>query len=290
MTMEDLIYGKMPDDAKYKNYCAWDYEPLCDGTGKLRPSALMYFAIASESSREFLYEAIAEIQKAHGLFESVYGIKRVDNRWQIEIYIYDYDRTSRRRSWTSLFRGQNGLLSSSLNVRESIPYFMFSFDLDRQVQLDRGRVDTAHLYIGNPGSVVSSGIAYRQDASGLMLENFYFFFDAIQEKDKIVDKMTESVYWDVQGDQLEHLLLPQLSNCDTICLANKPACDTLYFSGIDIHQLITFCSWQMYPQRFTDFLIANTFQLNHLKYDVGVDYRWKSGQLEFLKSGIYGCF
>ncbi|MFM8188187.1 MAG: hypothetical protein ACKN9U_07445 [Pirellulaceae bacterium] len=288
--MEDLIYGKMPDDAKYRNYCSWDYQPLSNGNGKLRPTALLYFAISSESHRDFLCDAIAEIQATHGIFESVYGIKRVENRWSLEIYIYDYERISRKKSWGNLFGKKLPILSSSVDVRESIPYFMFSFDLDHQVALNRGRIDVAHLYIGNPGSSVSSGIAYRQDASGLMLENFYFFFDAIQEKDKIVDKMTESVYWDVQGDQLEDLLLPQLSNCDTICLANKPACDTLYFSGIDIHQLITFCSWQMYPQRFTDFLIANTFQLNHLKYDVGVDYRWKSGQLEFLKSGIYGCF
>jgi len=288
--MEDLIYGKMPDDAKYRNYCSWDYEPLSNGNGKLRPSALLYFAISSESHRGFLCDAIAEIQTTHGIFESVYGIKRVDNRWSLEIYIYDYDRTSRKKSWENLFGGKLPILSSSVDVRESIPYFMFSFDLDHQVALNRGRVDVAHLYIGNPGSAVSSGIAYRQDGSGMTLENFYFFFDARLEQQKIVDKMTESVFWDVDHDQLDQIYLPELKDCDTICLANKPQCDTVYFSGIDVRQLIEFCHWQEYPQRFTEFLIANAFQLDHLKYDVGVDYRWRDGQLEFLKSGIYGCF
>jgi hypothetical protein len=167
---------------------------------------------------------------------------------------------------------------------------MFSFDLDENVASNDGSVDIAHLYIGNPGSMVSSGIAYRQDASGLSLENFYFFFDAMSEQEKIVDKMTESVFWDVDPDRLGELLRDELRNCDTICLANKPQCDTVYYSGIDVRQLLFFCQWQNYPQRFIEFLMANAFQLDHLKYDVGVDYRWRNGHLEFLKSGIYGSF
>lgn len=288
--MEDLIYSLMPEQAKYRNYCSWDYEPLSDGRGKLRPSALLYLVIASDPHRKFLCEAIAEIQAAHGLFESVYGVKRVGHRWSLEVYIYDYQRTNRLRSWTNLFHKKSGVLSSSVDVRESTPYFMFSFDLDHQVAENLGRIDTAHLYIGNPGSLVSSGIAYRQDASGTTLENFYFFFDAKTEQSKIVDKMTESAFWDVQLDELDKILVPELKGCDTICLANKPQCDTVYYSGIDVRQLIYFCQWQDYPQRFIEFLIANAFQLDHLKYDVGVDYRWRKGELELLKSGIYGSF
>jgi hypothetical protein len=288
--MRELIYVPMPSDAKYRNYCSWEYAPLAQGEGKLRPSALLYFAICEEAHRDFLCDAIAEIQAAHGLFDSVYGIKRVENRWKLEIYIYDYDRTQRRRSWTHLFKRYPQVLKSSVEVRESVPYFMFSFDLDENVASNAGRVDIAHLYIGNPGSMVSSGIAYRQDASGLSLENFYFFFDAISEQEKIMDKMTESVFWDVDNDRLDELLRDELRYCDTICLANKPQCDTVYYSGIDVRQLLFFCQWQNYPQRFVEFLMANTFQLDHLKYDVGADYRWKNGHLEFLKSGIYGSF
>lgn len=288
--MEDLIFCKMPSDAKYKNYCSWDYEPLSDGNGKLRPSALLYLAMSSESHRRFLCDAIDEIQATHGLFESVYGIKRIANRWAFEIYVYDYNRTSRKKSWTNLFGSRDGVLTSKVKVRESIPYFMFSFDLDCQVVSDREGIDTAHLYIGNPGSMVSSGIAYRQDASGLTLENFYFFFDAKTQMDQIIDKMAESVFWNVRSDRSSDLLVNELKECDTICLANKPQCETIYFSGIDIRQLIWFSEWQNYPQRFKDFLLANSFQLDHLKYDVGVDYRWSDGHLEFLKSGIYGCF
>ncbi len=288
--VHELIFVPMTSDAKYRNYCSWDYDPLDNGEGKLRPSALLYFAISGQLHRDFLCAAIAEIQATHGLYESVYGIKRVDNRWTLEIYIYDYDRTNRRRSWSNLFGRSDGALKSPLPVRESIPYFMFSFDLDEQVASNNGRLDVAHLYIGNPGSSVSSGIAYRQDAAGMSLENFYFFFDAKSEQAKIIDKMTESVFWDVEDEQLGQLLRDELRYCDTICLANKPQSDTIYYSGIDIHQLLFFCEWQKYPQRFTEFLMANTFQLDHLKYDVGVDYRWRDGHLEFVKSGIYGCF
>jgi hypothetical protein len=288
--MHELIYVPMPSDAKYRNYCSWEYAPLARGEGKLRPSALLYFAISRETHRDFLCDAIAEIQATHGLFDSVYGIKRVENRWKLEIYIYDYDRTQRRRSWTRLFGRDPQVLKSSIEVRESVPYFMFSFDLDEKVASNDGRVDTAHLYIGNPGSIVSSGIAYKQNASGLALENFYFFFDARSQQEEIRDKMTESVFWDVDTERIKELLLDDLKHCDTICLANKPQCDTAYFSGIDIQQLIRFCQWQQYPQSFLEFLLANKFQLDHLKYDVGVDYCWEKGHLNCLKSGIYGAF
>ncbi|MEK0427313.1 MAG: hypothetical protein RJB11_3404 [Planctomycetota bacterium] len=288
--MRDLIFEPMPLDAKYKNYCSWDYTPLSSGTGKLRPSSLLFLALSDLPYRQFLCQAIEQIQSMHGLFESVYGIKRIGERWSLEVYVYDYERTSRTRSWNGLFGGKSGVLSSSLQVRESTPYFMFSFDLDEQVASRGGSIDTAHLYIGNPGSMVSSGIAYRQDASGLTLENFYFFFDARSQQQEITDKMTESVFWDVKTQRIEELLLADLKECDTICLANKPKCDTIYFSGIHIQQLIRFCEWQNYPQSFVEFLLANEFQLDHLKYDVGLDYCWKQGQLQCLKSGIYGAF
>ena len=37
------------------------------------------------------------------------------------------------------------------------------------------------MYIGNPGSTVSSGIAYALTAKDTTLENFYFFFDAARD-------------------------------------------------------------------------------------------------------------
>lgn len=288
--MRELIFSPMPSDAKYKNYCSWDYQPNCNGTGKLRPSALLYFAISDLGHRQFLCEAIAHIQATHGLFESVYGIKRVANGWKLEIYVYDYERTDRKHSWSNLFGKPSQVLKSPLQIRESTPYFMFSFDLDESVAANQGVVDTAHLYIGNAGSMVSSGIAYRQNSAGLTLENFYFFFDAANQQREIIDKMTESVFWDTHTNRVDETLAPELKACDTICLANKPHCDTVYFSGINVEQLIHFCEWQRYPHKFLDFLLANRFQLDHLKYDVGIDYRWRKDRLECLKSGIYGCF
>jgi hypothetical protein len=80
-----------------------------------------------------------------------------------------------------------------------------------------------------------------------------------------------------------------ISVFDTVILAQVlPSIPAL--QGIDIQQLIRFCQWQQYPQSFLEFLLANKFQLDHLKYDVGVDYCWEKGHLNCLKSGIYGAF
>jgi hypothetical protein len=230
------------------------------------------------------------MQRGIGDFRSVYGIKRIDGQWALEIYIYDYERQGRLVSIERLEDATEGLLRFPQTADPRLPYFMFSFDLTEQAAQQNGVLDVVHLYIGNPGSQVSSGIAYEFSAGGRQLENFYFFFDAQKQRKEIVDKLECSVYCDTWRVSLDDLYRPELRDCHTICLANKRTCDTIYFSGVNIDQLLFFLNWQQYPDGYIRFVEERHHELDHLLYDVGVDYRANGEQIEFVKHGFYGVF
>ncbi|MCA9060726.1 MAG: hypothetical protein KDA85_19575 [Planctomycetaceae bacterium] len=274
----------------YYNYCHWPYSPPASGLGKLRPGALLFQAVSEMPHSDWLTETLQAIRRGIGDFRSVYGIKRIAEQWALEIYIYDYQRQERIVSIERLEASTGGRLRFPETVDPQVPYFMFSFDLTEQTAAAGGSLESVHVYIGNPGSDVSSGIAYEFTDSTCQLENFYFFFDAQKHQDQIIDKLGCSVYSQPWLISIHELYRPELRNCHTICLANKRTCDTVYFSGVTIDQLEFFLQWQQYPAPFREYVRASHSRLDHLLFDVGVDYRVVNGRIEFLKHGIYGVF
>ncbi len=285
-----LLDERMRLGDPYFNYCSWPYVPPNPGLGKLRPSTLLFRAIEEMPHGQWVCGIVQAIQRGIGDFRSVYGIKQIDGQWALEIYIYDYGREDRVISIERLVNACAGQLALPKTVNPNVPYFMFSFDLTEKAAVQNGTLDSVHVYIGNPGSDVSSGIAYEFTQSSRQLENFYFFFDAQKHQDQIVAKLQCSVFSESWSVPIELLYRPELKNCHTICLANKRTCDTIYYSGVDVDQLLFFLDWQKYPADFSGFVNDRRSQLDHLRYDVGIDYRVMNGQIAFLKHGIYGVF
>ncbi|MCA9063115.1 MAG: hypothetical protein KDA96_08650 [Planctomycetaceae bacterium] len=279
----------MRSEDPYYNYCYWPYSPPAEGTGKLRPAALLFHAIADMPHCDWLTETVLAIRRGIGDFRSVYGIKQIEGKWALEIYVYDYQRQQRIVSTQRLESSSGGRLRFP-EVDAQTPYFMFSFDLTEQAADSNGQLDCVHIYIGNPGSDVSSGIAYEFTNGGCQLENFYFFFDAQRHRHEIIDKLGCSVFASAWSTSLHDLYHPELRDCHTICLANKQTCDTIYYSGVNVDQLLFFLEWQQYPADFRAFVQSNRSRLDHLLFDVGVDYRVVNNQPQFLKHGIYGIF
>ena len=167
---------------------------------------------------------------------------------------------------------------------------MFSIDIDDDLISGEKDLEEIHMYIGNTGSTVSSGICYSLKNRGIRLENFYFFFDAKKEMSKITNKVSCSAYMDSTEININQILWPELRNCKVIVVANKQKNDSVYFSGIDVDQLIFFLKRMDYPAELIFFVEENRSNLDHLQYDVGVDYRMQGKDLVILKSGYYGIF
>jgi hypothetical protein len=283
-----LEYATASDPAR--NYCLWDYSPAAPVEDKFRSVNLLYQSFDHAAIDERAHAIVDAIREAIGAFRTVFGVKLVGQRLAWEFYFYDYERQQREVSATRVLAAIAPWVDCGLVVNEQTPYFMFSLDLDADIAAGRRGLDVAHLYIGNPGSTVSSGIAYALREGGCTLENFYFFFDAQTQFELAADKIACSAHLDASRVPIDAVLVPELRDCQTICVANKQGHDCVYFSGVSVDQLLHFLERLDYPQAIQAFVREHRAMLAHLLFDVGFDYRGQNDRVVVLKSGYYGVF
>ncbi len=283
-----LEYATGQDPAR--NYCLWDYRPPQPAAGRWRAVNLLYksfdLAGCSDSGR-----AVVEALRAGiGPFQTVFGVKWINGVLGWEYYFYDYRRRARQVSISKTLAVLAPFAKAALPINEDLPYFMFSLDFHAVHGRFAPNFDVVHMYIGHPDTSVSSGIAYGITAAQTRLENFYFFFNAQTQMQGVAAKVASSAYFDETTQALDWIILPELRNCQTICVANKQSHDAIYFSGIDVGQLLWFLEKFQYPASLIACVRDHRAQLDHVLFDVGIDYATCHGRIQYLKSGFYGNF
>jgi hypothetical protein len=277
-------------DAPCLNYCLWPYEPRGPVAGKFAGVNLLYQSFAAAGIDRRAYDLVDRIRGCIGPFRTVFGIKWAAGRLSWEFYFYDYARRERTVSVGRVLDGIRPLAPCGFRVNENLPYFMFSLDVDDALVTGARDIDVVHVYVGNPGSTVSSGIAYAARAASTTLENFYFFFDAETQLADAAAKIACSARLDATRIDVDRILHPEFRACRTICVANKQAADTVYFSEVDVDQLLSFLRELDYPPSTIRFVEQNRSRLDHLRYDVGYDYVADGGDVRVVKGGVYGVF
>jgi hypothetical protein len=273
------------------NYCLWEYAHTRPVADKFRSVNLLFQSFAREGMSARAYDIVDAIREAIGAFRTVFGIKLLpQQRLAWEFYFYDYERRARQVSISRVLGAIAPFARASVHANEALPYFMFSLDIDAALVTGARELDLVHIYVGNPGSTVSSGIAYALRGDSATLENFYFFFDARSQLAQAADKIACSAQFDATRFPIDEVLVPELRACRTICVANKSTHDCVYFSGIDVDQLLFFLRRLGYPPDIVAFVQDQREKLDHLLFDVGFDYRATPEGLLLLKSGYYGVF
>ena len=272
------------------NYCLWEYTPAAPAEDKFRAVNLLFQSFDLAGIDERAYDIVEAIRDSIGMFRTVFGVKRLGERLAWEFYFYDYDRRERKVSISRVLEAIRPLVRCDVRANERLPYFMFSLDIDAELASGARDLDVVHMYVGNPGSTVSSGIAYALRPGETRLENFYFFFDGATQLDQAAGKICSSAHFDETRLALDEVLVPELRTCQTICVANKQTHDCVYFSGIEVGQLLFFLERLRYPEPIVSFVRDNRANLDHLRFDVGFDYRMEGDRLAVLKSGYYGVF
>jgi hypothetical protein len=273
---------------RYADYCLWDYEPVAPTAGKLRCASLLWRAIDAAGGSPELKSACMALRETLGPFRTVFGVKKFADRLSFEFYFYDYERLERDMSITKVLKALAPFVDCPLKYSEGRPYFMFSIDLDEEIASRRRPLDLINIYVGNPGSSVSSGICYEFSNAGLRLANFYFFFDAHKEMDDIVAKVSCSAHHDLRGLPVSAILRPDLVDCGVIVVANKKFHDGIYFSRVKIEQLLGFLERERFPVELVAFTKQYRNSLDHMLYDVGIDYVVEGGAVKVIKSAFYG--
>lgn len=274
---------------QYFNYCLWSYIPVSTVESKLRSVNLLFnsFEVAELSNK--IFDIVASIRNNIGIFRTVWGVKWLENKLAWEFYFYDYKRWERDISIKKVFQALRPYINCQINANDEIPYFMFSIDIDKQI-LANSKLEKINMYIGNPGSTVSSGIAYSVRMNQTQLENFYFFFDAETQLEDAAAKIACSAYLDGRIIDIHKIIIPEFKSCKTICVANKRNHDTVYFSEVNINQLLVFLQKFNYPLEIINFVKTNQSKLDHLLYDIGFDYKRQGEDIIIVKSGYYGVF
>jgi hypothetical protein len=273
------------------NYCLWEYRPLVSCENKFRSVNLLFHSFEVAGVDERMFDLVAAVRKAIGMSMTVWGLKYSGMKIGWEFYFYDYRRSERERSMSKVLQALGPFINGcNVRVNENRHYFMFSIDINNALISGTQSLDEIHMYIGNPGSTVSSGISYSLTGGGPRMENFYFFFDPQRQRDEVIAKICCSAHIDAAFSDIDLILWPELRECRTICLANKQQSDCIYFSGINVDQLIFFLKKLKYPGEICAFVEENRASLDHLQYDVGFDYRMAGDLLTIEKSGYYGIF
>ena len=272
------------------NYCLWQYTTSVSVEDKFRAINLLLHSFEHAGLDERAHRFVDAVRDAVGSFRTVFGVKWVDGRMTWEFYFYDYERQQRTVAINKTLTALEPYLRCPVTVNEQLAYFMFSLDIDSALISGDRDMDVVHMYVGNPGSTVSSGICYAMQDASAALENFYFFFDAATHMQQAADKISCSAHVDPMQVDLDQILLPQLRDCRTICVANKQDHDCVYFSGVDVVQLLFFMHRLEYPASIVEFVEHNRSMLDHLLFDVGIDYRTEESEVVFLKSGYFGVF
>lgn len=286
--MPDFEYAKANE--RQFDFCLWEYPAAASTAGKLRSINLLAHSLDAEGLGHRAQDVIQGIRRGLGDSNSVWGIKQEAGKISWEFYFYDYDRQERERSVGRLLEVVRPWIPCDVVVADEQPYFMFSIDFGRAQLVTGAPIEEVQVYIGNIGSLVSSGICYAVSKSRTELKNFYFFFDAKKQMADIVGKLTSSIYLDLPGFAVESLLWPELCDCQTIVVANKRDRDGVYFCRINVGQLLYFLKRMDYPAEQVAFVERNKGSLDHMLYDVGIDYRVEGGALKIVKSAYYGVF
>ena len=273
---------------RHADYCLWDYAPVAPASGKLRSSNLLWRAIEASGQGAPMLAACEALRRGLGPFQTVYGVKKAGDRLSFEFYFYDYARLERRVSIARVLDILSPFVSCSLKDPASRPYFMFSIDLDASIVSGERPLDLINLYVGNPGSNVSSGISHELTASGTRLGNFYFFFDARKEMPDIEAKLACSGHHDLRHLPIRAILRQDLLDCRVIVIANKRHNDGVYFSGLGINALTGFLEREAFPRALVDFVREHRHDLDHMLYDIGIDYVVENGSMRVVKSAFYG--
>lgn len=272
------------------DFMLWEYTPIAPLESKLRTASMLFHSFDVAGIDERIFELVKAIRGGFGVLNTVWGVKKLGNDIAWEFYFYDYRRRERKRSITKLLDIVRPFADCDVPVNENLPYFMFSIDIDERLVSRSRDLDEIHMYIGNTGSTVSSGICYSLKKAGARLENFYFFFDPKVQMKEIVGKASCSAYFDDTRTGIDQILWPELRDCNVIILANKQNNDSVYFSRINVDQLVFFLKRLGYPSELCRFVEEHRPDLDHQLYDVGFDYRIEDNNVVILKSGYYGLF
>ncbi len=275
-------------DAAYRDFCLWPYAPAAEplpGSGD--GAALLLLLAEAAGARAEWAAVVAALRRHLGPHETVWGLKWDGAALAAELYFYDYARCARRTGLAEARAALDEWLAPGVEVDPALPYFMVSVELPMRPGARRPLAE-ADVYVGNPGSRVSSGLCYRHDAHGTEFRNLYCFFDRAREFEDFAAKLGCSALLPLGHPAFAEVAPAWLAECRVVVAANKRRTDAAYFSGLRMDAVQRWLAELGWPAALRDALREEAWRFAHLTLDVGHDFVLENGALRRPKSGLYG--
>lgn len=273
------------DDDRYFDYCLQPYEPRRSARGGLRGETLLWESLAVAGASADLGRLLDRVREHAGKDATIWGTKWLEDRLSWELYFYDPQKEHPRVHATDLGPALGPALTFAAPLRADLPYMMWSFDLFPDFSPGTV-VESVNYYLAEP--VGQAGRSYKATATRTELDNVYHFFHPKTAIREVLSRIRSSAFVDFTRLDVAKVLFPELFTCQKICVAKKRTADAVYYSGITIEQLLWFLERFAYPAPLVRFARAHRARFEHLRFDVGIDYRLDAGgRLITPKSSFY---
>ena len=271
---------------RYFDYCLQPYRPRRPPEGKLRADNLLLHTLELAGLRDAAWPALEALIEGLGRDMVVWGAKHDGERLFFELYVYDPQKEDPRATVSGLTELLAPYLRILPRVRETVPYMMVSFDLDAEI-LASGEVRELNLYL--TGTDAHEGRSYVVREDRRELANTYRFLRPKPEIDTVLGLLRSSLFLDYEDPRvLAEVMPPELFACKRVCVAKKRLRDGVYYSGIDVDALLWFLERRGWPRSLVDFTRAHAAELDHLYFDVGLDFEMRGAEARATKTSFYG--
>jgi hypothetical protein len=287
---------------RFHDYVLSEYAPRAPHAGKLRSVSFLHASFEAAGVEGEGREIVELVREGLGSFRTVWGVKLADGAaapagW--ELYFYDFERAHADLSIERV----RAILAPRLDVdaRDArvLPWHMFSIGFDVEgLRAPRPASVPAHVYLDMR--------SYELQGDELSFENIYTFHDPRAEIDEVLHRLRASAHFGsgpsrpaglsplarhARSESLATLVPPHLFRCGgRVCVANKRTCDALYFSRVGSRALARFLRDRSWPAALRELADVHAAELDHLLWDVGIDFRASDAGVRVVRSAVYGSF
>ncbi|MCA9676100.1 MAG: hypothetical protein KC464_13760, partial [Myxococcales bacterium] len=262
--------------------------PRQDPAGGLRAVNVLYASFALAGVEDAGVALVDALRAQLGPGRTVWGVKHVAGVLSWELYVYDPGGARAEARPRAVLDALAPRLTVATPLPATpVPHHMFSVEVSRAALVGDAAAALTYYVHGDGGPGASR--SYALGADGLRLANLYTFHDPRADVRAVIDRLRSSVHLGAPPQGVAAVLWPSLRRCRRICVANKPAADGVYFSGVDTDQLVAFVDAHGWPAPLRDAIDGRRHRYGHLAWDVGFDFDLPPGATtpRLGKSAIY---
>jgi hypothetical protein len=271
------------------------YRPVRPLVGKIRAENLLWHSLLCAGVLEVWDDALHAIQRQVGVDRSVWGVF-VDLEtgalaWELRIL------NTEARSPLGVIETLRKTLAPWVELvpglEQAPPYAALGLRFDAGT-MTTGKLETVELHERIPGTpkleVWETGVREAQQVRELVSRDLVL--EPKRNIDEVLPAIKASEFVDFAADKrlLGRVMIPELFACRRLHIRKQTSCDALVFSGVNIEQLVFAYKRFEYPEAMLAFLVEHQDRLEHVLYDVAVEYREREGRIVYPRTGYYGSF